>query len=338
MSMERWNPFRDFDTMRQTMDRWMDERLPGNFSNQQGNMLSIALDVHETQNGYELEASLPGVKPEDLDIQVDRETITIRGQSQSSQERKDERNFLYRERRSGSFFRTIRLPEPINADGVEATLDHGILKLQLPRLAQTQQRRVQVRSGSMPGQMSGQSATSGGPTDRKAGEAGSVRVENSSERGWTQAGDARSTSTQHGVSVTEGGSGSSEMSSSQGGSGTGSTDYSSNSRSGGMAGSPMGETGGQQAAANLGQEPGGGPKPGQNSPGASHGEHSQVDHRNETGGQTYTSGGYRQSPQNTGTSADGPDSGMGAQSGAGQYGAGQGGGTTSQSQTMGNNQ
>ncbi|HEX2915924.1 MAG TPA: Hsp20/alpha crystallin family protein [Chloroflexia bacterium] len=147
MSMERWNPFRDLDSMRQAMDRWFDDRLPGSFFNQQGNMMSVALDVRETDQGYELEASMPGVRPEDLDITVDRDTVTLRGQSQSNEERKEGKNYIYRERRSGSFFRTIRLPEPIDADHVEANLDHGVLRVTLPRLSQTANRRVQVRSG-----------------------------------------------------------------------------------------------------------------------------------------------------------------------------------------------
>jgi len=145
MSMERWNPFRDFDNMRQAMDRWVDERMPGNLMNQQNSMLSVALDVHETTQGYELEASLPGVRPEDIDINVERDTVTLRGQTRASSEQGDGKNFLYRERRSGSFFRTIRLPDAIDGEKVEASLENGVLRVQLPRLAQTSQRRIQVR-------------------------------------------------------------------------------------------------------------------------------------------------------------------------------------------------
>jgi HSP20 family protein len=153
MSNERWNPFRDFDNMRQAMDRWMDERMPGNFLNQQNNMLSVALDVHETPTGYALEASLPGVKPEDVDINVERDTVTIRGQTRSTDEQQANKNYLYRERRAGSFFRVIRLPDAVDGEKVEATLENGILRVQLPKLAQTSQRRIQVRGqdSSQPG-------------------------------------------------------------------------------------------------------------------------------------------------------------------------------------------
>jgi len=152
MSMDRWNPFRDFDNMRQAMDRWMDDRLPNNWLNSaQSSPLSVAVDIHETETGYELEASLPGVKPEDVDIQVDRETVTLRGQSASTEEKREGRNYIYRERRSGAFFRTVRLPEAVDPDKVEATLDHGILKVLLPKLSQARQRRVPVRAASNQG-------------------------------------------------------------------------------------------------------------------------------------------------------------------------------------------
>jgi len=146
MSMERWNPFRDFDNMRQAMDRWMDERLAGNRpGSEKAIPLSVALDIHETPTGYELEASLPGVKPEDVDIQVDREILTLRGKSVTDEEKQAGRNFIYRERRAGSFFRTVRLPEAVDPEKVEATLEHGVLRVQLPKLNQSGQRRVQVR-------------------------------------------------------------------------------------------------------------------------------------------------------------------------------------------------
>jgi len=158
MSMERWNPFRDFNSMRQAMDRWVDDRFTNPWSNPsaQANALSVALDIHETETGYELEASLPGVKPEDVDIQVDRETVTLRGTTASSEQseegRTSGRNYIYRERRAGSFFRTVRLPEAIDADKVEATLDHGLLRVQLPKLAGGRNRRVQVRANPAQGQ------------------------------------------------------------------------------------------------------------------------------------------------------------------------------------------
>lgn len=340
MSMERWNPFREIDTMRQAMDRWMDDRVPGNFMGQQGNMLSVALDVHETANGYELEASLPGIRAEDIDINVDRETLTIRGQSESTNQRSEGKNYLYRERRVGSFFRTIRLPEPIDGDKVEATLEHGILRVQLPRLGMAQNRRVQIKSGQM-----GSSQVSSNSGSQAAVGMG-TRMENSSARGESDynyqtpnTGSNTPGYTQHGSGQTQGGAGAQQTS------GTGSTGPniggagtmgSSTAPLGSTSGSQSGEAGGQQIHVNSGET---------KQPGASQGEHSQVDHRSQTGGQTYTGAGYGESPQSTGNSAmgsgDNPDHPRSnttehAQGGAGQYGAGQTSGNVGQSGTMGN--
>lgn len=149
MSMERWNPFREFESMRQAMDRWFDERGLSNLGLSGGanQPLSLAVDLHETGEGYELTASLPGVKPDNVEINVDRDVVTIRGRTEETEERK-EGNFLYRERHYGSYQRTLRLPDQVNAEQVEANLEHGVLRVKLPRLQQTIQRRIKVRSGS----------------------------------------------------------------------------------------------------------------------------------------------------------------------------------------------
>ncbi|MBN9389739.1 MAG: Hsp20/alpha crystallin family protein [Chloroflexi bacterium] len=153
MSMERWNPFREFESMRQAMDRWMDERGFNNLgfsSSNQPASTSLAVDVHETETGYELNASLPGVKPEDVEINVDKDMVTIRGRTEQKEERQ-QGNYIYRERHAGSFQRTLRLPDQINAEQVKASLEHGVLNVTLPRLQQTTQRRIQVKTGANTG-------------------------------------------------------------------------------------------------------------------------------------------------------------------------------------------
>ena len=354
--MERWNPFRDnFDGMRQAMDRWMDDRTPNSWFGQQGNMLSVAIDVRETPQGYELEASLPGVKADDIDIQVDRDTITLRGQSQHQDEKRDAGNFVYRERRFGAFTRTIRLPEPINAEQVEATLDHGVLKVQLPRIGQTQQRRVQVRSGMqgsnvpMPGRVEMENNPSSLDRSNNSAPTGQTqRIENSSTRDWNHTGaDTGVNPTQTGYSS----SGSSNMgtkispatgmnktssnpamipnSTVNNSSASGATGITGNLQTGSVNQPGTSWTNTETPSVGRGA-PATEPAPGEVGPGASTGEHSQVDHRGQTGGQTYTSGGYRQSPQDTGTSSGTGDHGLTNSS------AGQSSDNLSQSQTLGN--
>jgi len=179
MSMDRWNPFREIGNMRQAVDRWRDDRFNNSWPDPsaQANALSVTLDIHETEAGYELEASLPGIKPEDVDIQVDRETVTLRGTTVSNEQAEEGRNYIYRERRSGNFFRTVRLPEAIDAEKVEATLDHGILKVQLPKLAQAQKHRVQVRSTTQ-GSLNKASAPKASQTQNQSNEAVAANSDN----------------------------------------------------------------------------------------------------------------------------------------------------------------
>ncbi len=169
MSMERWNPFREIESMRQAMDRWMDERGFNNLSFSPGSQnLSLAVDVHETETGYELTASLPGVKPEDVEISVNKDMVTIRGRTEQNEERQ-QGNYIYRERHAGSFQRSVRLPDPINSEQVEASLENGVLKLTLPRLQQASQRRIQVKSGASTGsQQIGTSSSTGSNTGQVA--------------------------------------------------------------------------------------------------------------------------------------------------------------------------
>jgi len=151
MSMDRWNPFREIESMRQAMDRWMDERGFNNLGSSSSNQnLSLAVDVHETENGYELTASLPGVKPEDVEISVNKDVVTIRGRTEQNEERQ-QGNYIYRERHAGTFQRSVRLPDQVNSEQVDASLENGVLKVTLPRLQQSTQRRIQVKSGANTG-------------------------------------------------------------------------------------------------------------------------------------------------------------------------------------------
>ncbi|MDB5079880.1 MAG: heat shock protein Hsp20 [Chloroflexi bacterium] len=147
MSMERWNPFRELENMRHAMDRWLEDRGLNNAGFAQTNQsLSLAVDLHVTEKGYELTAAMPGVKPENVEINIDRDLLTVRGQTQQEEEHR-QGNYLYRERHVGSYQRSIRLPEPVNPDQVDATLEDGVLRLTLPSLQQTLQRKINVRPG-----------------------------------------------------------------------------------------------------------------------------------------------------------------------------------------------
>ncbi len=150
MTIDRWDPFREMLTLRDAMDRLFQEsytrlgRGPGMGAG------SLPIDLAEEEDRYVLRASLPGVRPEDVHITVQGNTVTIRAESQAEQERKGQ-NWLVRERQSGVFQRTLSLPTDINANEAEANFEHGELVLTLPKAESVRPRRIQVASGGATG-------------------------------------------------------------------------------------------------------------------------------------------------------------------------------------------
>lgn len=143
----RWNPVRDMVTFRRQMDRlfdnFMDESMAGRLENQSW---GLALDIAENDNAFIVKASVPGVKPEDLDISLNDNTLTIRGEVKSD-ETIEEGQYHVRERRFGSFTRTLTLPRTVNRDAIDANYEDGVLTLNIPKSEEVQPRRITVNSG-----------------------------------------------------------------------------------------------------------------------------------------------------------------------------------------------
>ena len=113
-----------------------------------------ALNVYEDGDTLVVEAQLPGLKPEDLEIDVERGVLTISGQATAEEERK-ERNYLIREHRTGRFSRSLRLPATYDADACQANFEHGVLRLAFPKSEAAKPRRIQIGAGSQPAVTSG---------------------------------------------------------------------------------------------------------------------------------------------------------------------------------------
>jgi HSP20 family protein len=150
MSMDRWDPFRDMMTIRDAMDRWLQQGLTGT-----GQLLStlrpdsIPIDLVEHDDSYEIRAAVPGVKPEDIEVTVQGERVTVRAEVRAGEEQRGD-NWLMREHRFGTMQRAITLPSPVSSDNSEARIEHGILSLRLPKLqgAQAARRIAVTTSGS----------------------------------------------------------------------------------------------------------------------------------------------------------------------------------------------
>ena len=139
--LTRWDPLEEALELRRAMDQIMQRTGTGTNGQQQ---FDIAMDIYETPDSYEVEASMPGIKPEDVDITLNNNVLTIRGETKAEEEKED-KHFHLRERSVGSFIRSITLPSSVNADAIEARYDNGVLKLRLPKAEEAKPKHIEVK-------------------------------------------------------------------------------------------------------------------------------------------------------------------------------------------------
>ena len=144
----RWDPFREAVSLRDAMDRLLEDsfvRPRGEWPTLASREQSLALDVYETDENLVVEASMPGTKPEEVDISVVGNTLTIKAEREEQREKKEEGRYYFRERRYGAFQRSVGLPVDVDADKAEATFEDGVLKLSLPKAEEAKPKRIQVQ-------------------------------------------------------------------------------------------------------------------------------------------------------------------------------------------------
>lgn len=105
----------------------------------------LTVDVYQTPDDIILKTFAAGLRPEDLDISITREMVTIRGSRQESSEMR-EGDYIHHELYWGTFSRTILLPQEVDVDAAEATERHGLLTIRLPKLDKSRQTKLKVRS------------------------------------------------------------------------------------------------------------------------------------------------------------------------------------------------
>jgi HSP20 family protein len=147
-NLTRWDPFNEMLTLREAMNQLLEDSFvaPTGGRRQQGGFVP-ALDLSETPDGYLVEVAVPGMKPEDVQITLENNVLTIKGElHQESEDKK--RNYHRVERRYGTFQRTIALPSTVKADGIQAEMTNGILRLDIPKAEEVKPRRIDVKAGS----------------------------------------------------------------------------------------------------------------------------------------------------------------------------------------------
>lgn len=147
-SLVRWEPMRDLVSLRDAMDRLFEESFVGPWGGWAGpaEQGKLALDVYQTEDSVVVEASIPGVKPEDVDITVTGDALTIKGESKS-EEKVEKENYIRQERRYGSFSRSVLLPEGLDKSKAEAAFENGVLTITFPKTEEVKPKSVKVKIG-----------------------------------------------------------------------------------------------------------------------------------------------------------------------------------------------
>ena len=138
MTLMLRDPFGDTAPLRQAMDRLFEQSFP------RPNRGWLPVDVYETATALVIKAALPGIAPEDVDIAIDGDTLTITGEFKADQEEGD-RQYHRRELYVGTFERALRLPERFQSEKAEAVFEHGILTLMIPKVEQAEVKHIKVQ-------------------------------------------------------------------------------------------------------------------------------------------------------------------------------------------------
>ena len=146
MTLTKWDPFKDLLSLQDRMNRLFDESVrnvkPGDEALSSA-IWSPAVDIYETDDEVVVKAELPEVDQKDIDIQIENNTITLRGERKFNKETKKE-NFHRIERAYGSFSRSFTLPGVIDQEKIRADYKDGILKISMPKREETKPKQIKV--------------------------------------------------------------------------------------------------------------------------------------------------------------------------------------------------
>jgi HSP20 family protein len=153
MSIARWDPFYELSRLERNLNRW--SRRPPRFWEGESEFLTTnefapPVDVYEDEDKLAFKMEIPGVKPEDLDVRLDGNMLTISGERNFEKEEKRE-NFRRVERQYGSFCRSFELPASADRDHINANFENGLLKLEVPKRAEARGRQIQIGAGESKG-------------------------------------------------------------------------------------------------------------------------------------------------------------------------------------------
>ncbi len=147
-NLTRWEPDREMMTLREAMDRLFDDAFTRPFSLMRdggSTWASPAVDMYQTDNEVVVKAALPGIKADEVQINVTGDILTLTGEMKHEEEKKD-KSWHIREHRWGAFERSVRLPTSVISDQAKADFDNGILTITLPKSEKVKPKTITVKT------------------------------------------------------------------------------------------------------------------------------------------------------------------------------------------------
>ena len=142
----QWEPAREMMTLREAMDRLFDDSFTRPLSIRDGwSMTSPAIDMYQTENDVVVKASIPGIKAEEVQINITGDVLTLKGEVKQEEERND-KAWHIREHRFGSFERSVALPTAVKADKAEAVFENGVLTITLPKADEVKPKTINIKA------------------------------------------------------------------------------------------------------------------------------------------------------------------------------------------------
>ena len=148
MNLVTYDPFRDLRSLQDEINRAFSSNLSRGGDNElTRGAWSPSVDIYENKDQIVLEAELPGMKPEDVNISVENNVLTLHGERKF--EKKDDNDNFHRVERSyGSFTRSFTLPPTVDANSADAVFENGVLRLTLAKREEAKPRRIEIKAGA----------------------------------------------------------------------------------------------------------------------------------------------------------------------------------------------
>ncbi|MGD0955446.1 MAG: Hsp20/alpha crystallin family protein [Candidatus Acidiferrales bacterium] len=142
-SITRWDPFQNLASLQDQVNRLFDTSFQGRSDSSALTAWAPAVDIYETENELVLKADLPDINEKDLDVRIENNMLTIRGERKFEQKVKED-NYLRIERTYGSFSRSFSLPNTVSTEGIKAEYKNGVLTVELAKRAESKPKQVKV--------------------------------------------------------------------------------------------------------------------------------------------------------------------------------------------------